>query len=206
MYRSVLLALVFLTLLIPFPISSQPNSPKSSLRTHLNRARGRLSVKGIAPFDNTPTRVSHLVPLHRQDTLVWCWVATAKMLIEALNRSPAPSQCELLSMQYQVPCCMDARICFRVGHIAEISNLLKNFSNRGSRLDFMTTAEKFYEMIRLNPIVINTKEGGGHFVVATGMRYENSKWIVSINDPYKGSYETDYESLRLISNALLVIQ
>src|SRR5690606_35096701 len=77
------------------------------------------------PFSQGPVidEVQLRVPFHRQDTLVWCWVASAKMVVEAIGEE-APTQCQMLEQVYGAPCCTQPWRCARAGHITEIQNLI----------------------------------------------------------------------------------
>ena len=66
-----------------------------------------ISVSALSqPFWQGPVidEVQLRVPFYRQDTLVWCWVASVKMVVEAVGRR-TPSQCQMLQEVYGAPCC-----------------------------------------------------------------------------------------------------
>jgi len=153
--------------------------------------------------------VDHNLVFSPQQTMVWCWVATAKMLIEGHTKQPAPTQCEMLALQYNAPCCIAPHMCSRVGHIVEIQALVARFGIRLSNVEAPPTPKRFFRKLRGGPIGIHTIEGGGHFVVAGAMQEHRteygSTWDVTILDPFRGVYRIDYEQLRLKMDAILVI-
>ncbi len=153
--------------------------------------------------------IRHAVPFHPQDTMVWCWVAAAKMICEFYDRQPVPSQCEMLQIQYRAPCCENPAPCSRAGHIAEISALIRRFGGRFSNVAPPANAFVLYGALRRGPIVLHTRQGAGHFVVATGIRViptpAGPLAIVSINDPFFGQYEVDFPNLMQAWIAALVV-
>lgn len=129
------------------------------------------------------------VPFIPQNTLVWCWVAAAKMAIEASGRR-APSQCEMLQRQYGVPCCDRPDLCFRGGYFHEIAALVRNLGGELSSLNLGNYAPDFLNRMRQTNRPIVAHVDGGHFVVITGMEIYQTQWgywaIVTYHDPYYG--------------------
>lgn len=152
--------------------------------------------------------IRHSVPFYRQDTMVWCWVAAAKMVADYFNWG-TPSQCEMLEMQYGAPCCVHPAYCHRPGHINEIQALVQRFGGRASIVSPPANGFMLYDALRRGPLVLHTVQGGGHFVVAVGMRVVPSPWgplgIVSINDPFVGRYDIEFPRLLAQWDAALVI-
>lgn len=137
------------------------------------------------------------VPFDRQETLVWCWVASARMVARYYNIS-TPSQCRMLEQQYGAPCCSQPGLCTRPGHITEIQALIGSFGLRYSqvapRVDGWTLLNLFKQG---HPVVLHVDNS--HFVVATGMKVVQSAYgplgIVRISDPFRGVHEQDLPSL-----------
>jgi Papain-like cysteine protease AvrRpt2 len=153
--------------------------------------------------------IHHPVPFHAQRTMVWCWVAAAKMVAEYVGRRPVPSQCEMLQLQYGAPCCANPALCSRPGHISEIQGLIATFGGRYSRVSPPADGFALYHALRRGPLVLHTSQGAGHFVVATGMRVSRTPYgplgVVSINDPLYGRYEIDFPRLRQAWTAAVVV-
>lgn len=153
--------------------------------------------------------IHHAVPFHRQQTMVWCWVAAAKMVAEFYGHRPVPDQCSMLQMQYGAPCCQNPQLCSRPGHITEVQALIGRFGGRFSTISPPANGFALYDILRQGPIVMHTRQGAGHFVIATGMRVVPSPigplGRVSINDPFFGQYEVDFPSLMQAWTAALVV-
>jgi len=170
-----------------------------------------LAQPGFYPgfdYDRYPP-IRHDVPFHRQQTMVWCWVAVAKMIAEFYGKQPVPDQCRMLQIQYGAPCCDAPELCARPGYLAEIQALVSRFGGRMSELAAPTNAFVLYEAMRRGPIIMHTRQGSGHVVVTTGIRIERSPIgplaMVSINDPFFGRYEVDFPQLMQVWTAALVV-
>ncbi len=132
------------------------------------------------------------VPFVRQDTLVWCWVAAAKMVAESLgNRTP--SQCEMLEDQYGAPCCRQPWLCNRPGHISEIQGLISTFGHSLTDLSTSGTAQDLFEALQDSGAPLVAWVDGSHFVVITGMKIVPTGYgpmaVVRINDPIRGRFD-----------------
>jgi hypothetical protein len=137
------------------------------------------------------------VPFERQDTLVWCWVAAAKMVARYYNVQ-TPSQCQMLQAQYRAPCCSNPAMCTRPGYITEIQALIASFGLRFSQLGPPTDGWSLLSLFkRGSPVVLYVNNS--HFVVASGMRVVGTHGgpvgVVRILDPYSGPYEEPLPSL-----------
>lgn len=159
-------------------------------------------------YDKYPP-IHHAVPFHGQQTQVWCWVAAAKMVAEFYARQPVPDQCAMLEIQYGAPCCRRPDLCARGGHISEIQSLIEQFGGRASTFSRPANGFALYDALRRGPIVMHTRQGAGHFVVAVGIRLVPSPIgplaMVSISDPFYGRYEVDFPSLMQAWTAALII-
>lgn len=165
---------------------------------------------GMPPFDyRSYPPIIHRVPFHAQETMVWCWVASAKMVAEFHARKPVPPQCEMLQLAYGAPCCGNPDVCSRAGHISEIQGLIQRFGGRVSGVSPPANGFVLYNALKRGPIVMHTRQGAGHFVVAVGMRVIPTQFgplgVVAINDPFVGQYELDFPSLMQIWDAALVV-
>lgn len=137
------------------------------------------------------------IPYERQDTMVWCWVAAAKMIARYYNVQ-TPSQCSMLQAQYGAPCCGNPAMCTRPGYIGEIQALIASF---GLRYSVMGPPADGWTLLALfkqgHPIVLYVNNS--HFVVASGIKVvatpQGPLGIVRILDPYSGPYEEPLTSL-----------
>ena len=150
-----------------------------------------------AQFYSGPTidEVQLRVPFVRQDTLVWCWVASAKMVAEALGHQ-TPSQCHMLQQQYGAPCCSQPWLCNRPGHITEIQSLISSFGLSLTELSTFGTAQGIFDTLRETRAPIVAWVDQSHFVVITGMKVVPSAFgplgIVRINDPIRGRFDQQW--------------
>jgi hypothetical protein len=148
------------------------------------------------------------VPFVRQDTLVWCWVASAKMVAEALGRK-TPSQCEMLQQQYGAPCCTQPWLCNRPGYITEIQALIENFGFSLTELSTYGTAQDIFDALRETSSPIVAWVDRSHFVVITGMKVVPSAFgplgIVRINDPIRGRFDQDWPTFARRLGAVLYV-
>ena len=148
------------------------------------------------------------VPFYTQDTLVWCWVASAKMMVEALG-SDAPSQCEMLQDVYGAPCCSQPLMCARGGYLQEIQNLIGHFGYTLTSLSSYGDGFQIFEILRRTGAPIVAYVDRSHFVVITGMKIVPSQlgpWgIVRINDPIRGRFDQDWPVFARRLGAILYV-
>lgn len=148
------------------------------------------------------------VPFHRQDTLVWCWVASAKMVVEAIGEK-APSQCQMLQEVYGAPCCTQPWLCERAGHIVEIQNLIGTFGLSLSEISTFGDGFQILEILRETRAPVVAWVDGSHFVVITGMKVVPSQigpWgIVRIHDPIRGRFDQDWPAFARRLGAILYV-
>lgn len=156
-----------------------------------------LSVEAGTVPDLPPVR--HPVPLERQTTPAWCWVAVARMLADYYHTQP-PAQCDMLGDHYGHPCCTDPGPCLRAGRVHEIAQLLRTLTPLQPQSAGTTGLLPFYQALRRAPIVLHTRQGNGHFVIATGLRtvqtHTGRTALISINDPSLGRYELPFSVLQ----------
>ena len=129
------------------------------------------------------------VPYEKQDTIVWCWAAVARMVARYYNVA-APSQCSMLEARYGLPCCNNpGNICTQIGSIWQIQDLIQGFGLQTSSLGPPSNGWALLNIFKSGrPVVIHLVQG--HFVVAAGMRViatpQGPLGIVRILDPYYG--------------------
>jgi hypothetical protein len=163
------------------------------------------------PFYQGPTidEVQLSVPLVRQDTMVWCWVASAKMVAGALGRS-TPTQCQMLQAQYGAPCCSQPWRCHRPGHIAEIQGLIATFGLSTTELHMSGTVQDLFETLRNTRAPLVAWVDGSHFVVITGMKIVPSPFgptaIVRMNDPIRGRFDQPWPQFAPRLGAVLSVE
>jgi hypothetical protein len=172
-------------------------------------ASGSYAQVDSPPADNTYAPIRHAVPFHAKNPMFECWLASARMVAEYYWRSPVPDQCAMLQMQSSTPCCQHPSLCMRGGGINEIQALIAYFGGHSSSVTAPSDGVVLYNLLRQGPIVIHTRQGAGHFIVATGMQIvpgpTGPLGIISINDPLFGQYEIDFYRLMQTWNAALVI-
>lgn len=137
------------------------------------------------------------VPFEQQETVVWCWVAAARMVARYFNVQ-APTQCAMLEQQYRAPCCSNPGQCTRGGYITEIQALIASFGLQMTTLGPPTDGWTLLSIFKRGlPVVLYIDNS--HFVVASGMRVIGTRTgpvgIVRILDPYRGPFEIDLPSL-----------
>lgn len=149
--------------------------------------------QGIDPQTGFPIidQIYLQVPFERQETLVWCWVASAKMVASYFNVS-TPSQCRMLEQAYGAPCCSSPSYCARPGHIQEIQRLIGGFGLRYSAMGPPTDGWTLFNIFRQGrPIVLHVNNS--HFVVAAGMKIlstpQGPLGVVRVLDPFYGVYD-----------------
>jgi hypothetical protein len=149
------------------------------------------------------------VPFVRQDTLVWCWVAAAKMVAESLGNQ-TPSQCEMLEDQYGAPCCRQPWLCNRPGHISEIQGLINTFGHSLTDLSTSGTAQDLFEALQDTGAPLVAWVDGSHFVVITGMKIVPSAYgpmaVVRINDPIRGRFDQPWPVFSQRLGAVLSVE
>lgn len=148
------------------------------------------------------------VQIEPQQTQVWCWVASARMVATYFNKA-APPQCEMLHQQYGAPCCLNPPQCTRPGTIWEIQQLIRSFGLRASEIGPPANGYVLLNIFRQGrPIVLHLRQG--HFVVAAGITVVADAWgqplgIVRILDPYFGPYEKSLPELLLDWDAAVYV-
>jgi hypothetical protein len=128
------------------------------------------------------------IKIEPQQTMEWCWVASARMVATYYNRE-TPPQCAMLHQQYGAPCCANPQLCTVPGHITQIQQLIQSFGLHVSMLGPPTNG---YVLLNLfeqgHPVVIHLIQG--HFAVASGIKVVATPMgplgIVRILDPFYG--------------------
>jgi ABC-type bacteriocin/lantibiotic exporter with double-glycine peptidase domain len=129
------------------------------------------------------------VPYEQQQTMEWCWVASARMVASYYNKA-TPPQCAMLQAQYGAPCCMNpGQMCTVPGTIWQIQQLIQSFGLKTSMIGPPTNGYVLLNLFKQGrPIVIHLAQG--HFVVAAGIKVVQSQigplGIVRILDPFFG--------------------
>lgn len=147
------------------------------------------------------------VPFETQQTQVWCWVATARMVARYYNVT-TPPQCQMLAQQYGAPCCQNPAMCARPGYIQEIQALVASFGLRSSSIGPPTDGYTLLNLFKQGrPIILYVNNS--HFVVANGIKVVATPGgplgIVSILDPYFGPYEEALPNLYMRWGAAIYV-
>jgi hypothetical protein len=134
------------------------------------------------------------IPNIMQETDVWCWAAVAQQIIHAVRGPQAtPAQCQLVAMSSGVHpgiCCGNRLQCRRTGALAEIANLIGQFSGRPSSYERPADAMALYRTLQSRRAVILHIRSGqttSHVVVLRGMSFvqtaQGAQPVLHINDP-----------------------
>lgn len=130
-----------------------------------------------------------------QDTLIWCWVATARMVIKYYNEGDAPRQCEILQdITPGAPpgyCCSNKKLCMRSGQLYEIQNVIKRYTGLDSVIkNSLPTSNDIATALEKNRLIIAATYTGpmaGHVVLIKGIRKTTRNGVkttqILINDP-----------------------
>jgi hypothetical protein len=166
---------------------------------------------GAQPFWQGPVidEVQVKAPFYSQNTLAWCWVASAKMVVEALGET-APNQCVMLEQVYGYPCCSQPWACNRPGYIAEIANLINKFGYSMSTLVISGNGYQIFNLLRTSNAPLVAWVDKSHFVVITGMKIVPSQYgpwegIVRVHDPIRGRFDQDWSFFSQRLGAILYI-
>lgn len=180
------------------------------LKGAIAASRSIVTVLILAFFASLPATISNAqfpgqilaqayvpVPYERQQTLVWCWVASARMVAAHFNRQ-VPPQCDMLQRQYGAPCCANPQLCARSGHITEIQRLIESFGLRASQIGPPANGYVLLDLFqRGRPVVIHLVQG--HFAVAAGIKVVATPGgplgIVRVLDPYYGIQDVPLPTL-----------
>ena len=167
------------------PLSRKSTCPMKKLWLPLSFIWICVAFEGIAAAQS----IDLDVPLVRQDTLAWCWIASAEMVLRYLGVDP-PAQCQIMERGYGAPpgtCCNDPAQCTRGGSITEIQSIVASYGGTTSRLDTPRDSLTLAMLLRQSiPIIAHLNlPTGGHFVVIRGIKHPEKleKAMVHINDP-----------------------
>jgi hypothetical protein len=143
------------------------------------------------------------IPLILQNTPVWCWVASAEMVIRYKNYGNSLQQCQMLEIGFQTPsgyCCSNPNNCMTTGTAQQIQYLVYNFGGRASSLSGPLSEKSVLTTLKSNnPVIAFIKlspfSNSGHVVVIRGIRFSQDvqQAVLTINDPLSYiSQETTY--------------
>jgi ABC-type bacteriocin/lantibiotic exporter with double-glycine peptidase domain len=137
------------------------------------------------------------IQIEPQQTLEWCWVASARMVARYFSKQ-TPSQCAMLQEQYGAPCCADPQSCTVPGSIFQVQQLIRSFGLKASLIGPPTNGYVLLALFKQNhPIVIHLVQG--HFAVASGIKVVATPagplGIVHILDPFYGIQDVPLPTL-----------
>jgi len=141
------------------------------------------------------------VRLHAQHTMVWCWAASAAMVIEYETGDPT-EDCEVLAA-YDTAlggagmCCIDPSSCMRGGVPGEIENILGNIAGiHGTTQPYPASFDEVRAHLDTgHPLILWLwrTETSAHVVVVAGYRADGSLLVL---DPMQGQVWVSYAVLR----------
>jgi hypothetical protein len=149
------------------------------------------TLRGQNPVELPPVNLD--VPLIRQKTEVWCWLAVTEMAIQYRNRGAAPRQCEMIAAGLETSpsvCCTQPQKCARAGTMREIRFALATFGKVSSEFSPPVNFGVLYRAIKDGyPVIISYVTGpdSAHVVIARGMKFliqgDRITPLVLVNDP-----------------------
>jgi ABC-type bacteriocin/lantibiotic exporter with double-glycine peptidase domain len=130
------------------------------------------------------------VPKVTQKTIAWCWLAVAEMVVKYYGWDEVPSQCRILERIDGLPkgyCCGAVNRCVRTGHLEEIRRIINHYTGGTARITGPPRrASAIARALRQDHLIIaalSTGMGAGHVVVVRGIRTEQGRVEVLVNDP-----------------------
>lgn len=150
------------------------------------------------------------VPLVAQDTLEWCWVASAQMVLRFRGVDP-PNQCQIMEMGYHTPpgaCCSNPNRCAIPGTIYQVQRIISYFGGGFTQLNRPADPSQLYSVLKQGaPVIAHLAlPTGGHFVVIRGINWSSGSPAVEINDPFFGSLTLPFSQLVQIWDAGLYVE
>ncbi|MFH1047796.1 MAG: papain-like cysteine protease family protein [Patescibacteria group bacterium] len=132
-----------------------------------------------AAAQQVPNPVNLNVPLVRQETPVWCWLAVSEMIIRYRNLGMSMRQCEMLEIGYGLPggtCCGDPMRCQRTGYgMQEVQLVLAQFGGVVAMHTPPLNPIQLYGALQSgHPVIVQIRSGqtSSHVIVIRGMRFE----------------------------------
>jgi hypothetical protein len=152
------------------------------------------------------------IQIEPQQTLAWCWVASARMIANYYNKQ-TPPQCMMLQEQYGAPCCANpGQVCTQDGTIYQVQQLIQTFGLQASMIGRPANGLEILNWFKQgHPIVLHVIINGlGHFVVASGMQVVQTPGgqlgIVRILDPFFGPQEVPLPQLYQMWDAAVYVE
>jgi hypothetical protein len=178
----------------------------------LSAIGGLLSKSEAQPLGPVLDQVYLPIQIEPQQTLTWCWVASARMIATYYNKQ-TPPQCMMLQDQYNAPCCANpGQICTQDGTIYQVQQLIQTFGLQASMIGSPANPTQMLSWFKQgHPIVLHLIiSGSGHFVVASGMQVVQTLGgplaIVRILDPFFGPKDVPVTQLYQMWDAALYIE
>ncbi len=118
------------------------------------------------------------VPMIRQTTPVWCWLAASEMVIRYKTWGKSIRQCEIYEIVHKLPtdaCCANPEKCMRTGGLREIQAIIGHFGGRQSRLAPATDPMQLHRLLSAGHVVVAAlmmTPHTGHVVVIRGMDFQ----------------------------------
>lgn len=147
------------------------------------------SIKALNVMTSTQFKAQH--------TIVWCWAASAAMVIQQ-QTGRWVEDCTILSDYFRVDCCGAPQRCMRPGGVQEVRTLLAGYGVPNNVIPSGLNFQQIAHSINANKPIIawlmpsSPNEKIGHVVVIAG--YEPNG-LVYVYDPFNGQSLIPYQAL-----------
>lgn len=153
---------------------------------------GAFGRSALAQFEgDRPPPIVLKVPLVRQDTFVWCWLANAEMIVRYF-RGRSPSQCQMMEIGYRTlpgACCGNPRACMRGGTgMQELQQVIRYFGGVATTWTPPSDPMTLYNVLAQNQAVVaqvKVSDLGTHVVVIRGMRFQQINGFDPLGRPVR---------------------
>lgn len=143
--------------------------------------------------------------LHRQSTMVWCWVAAIATVVEYTD-GQVVQDCDILNaydhfLGGPATCCAGDPRCVRGGTADEMETILgRIYGIHGFGLTTFPSFDSIVRQINRNRpyiVLFRTSPASGHAVVVSG--YDSSNQTLHVLDPFYGEQDAQYNKLRSLA-------
>ncbi len=119
------------------------------------------------------------VPLVRQQTPVWCWLAVSEMAMQYRNMGASAKQCEIMEIGYGLApgtCCANPQACARpASGMHEVQNVIARFGGVLTAWTLPQDPATLYRLLQADrPVIAQFRSSAAstHVVVVRGMRFQ----------------------------------
>lgn len=182
--------LALLLLAVTLVTGCRTSSPQMKT-TALRRAKTEFELAVLKTGCKRDSVVKNAIPYHKQDTTMWCWAASAQMVMSYFQT--AVRQCEQVNEYCEeeklacasVDCCQEPRKCMTGGW-----PLLERYDFAVQPVErYLKPVEVVQELAcEHRPFLFSLKEvgGSGHMMVAIDFLTHNGKDYLLVHDPLLG--------------------